>query len=231
MGTSKSTSNTQTGSTTTNTPSALEQGFDQSLNNLWDNNQGMISGITGAGGSLAQSLLSGSSLPGTYNGSSNGGSSLYGVDSAAQQNIINQSMRTLPTSLQATGMLDSGASDALYQRGAQNVGAQLAQFNTTAQQGAANLGSSLGMAAMQPSFSAASMLSSLLPGLRTTTSSGYQNTQNTATQPLSQTIGQLSSASGNNTGIGNAIGGITGSQQNNQDMYQMMQIAMMLGAM
>ena len=183
MGTSSSKSK----STTQNTPSALETGFDQSLNNFWNNNQSMISGVTGAGGALAQSILGGQALPGAYSGVDNGGSSLYGVDQNAQNNIINQSMRSVPTSLQATGMLDSGASQALYQRGSQNVGAQLAQFNTSALQNAAGIGSSVGTASMAPAFSAASMLTSLLPGLRTSTT----NSSASATQPLSQTIGQL----------------------------------------
>lgn len=211
MGTSKSSqsSSGSSSSTVTPTPSKLETEFDPTLQSLWNQAQPMISGITGAGGDLAQALLRGNMLPGAYSGATGLGATPYGINGNAQNAIVNESLRSVPPALQQSGMLDSGASQALYARGAQNVLSNVAQFNTQAQQNAMGMGSGIGTSAMQPSFSAASMLTSLLPGLRTiTTNSNYQNQANaTYQQPLAQTIGQLSQAFGNATGGGALLGG------------------------
>lgn len=216
MGSSSSKSNSNYGQTSQATPSAWEQQFDPTLLSLWNNAQPMISGVTGAGGNLAQSILGGQALPGAYSGAGMGlgggtGSSIYGVGGDAQQNIINQSMRNVPTSLQATGALDSGASQALYQRGAQNVGAQLAQSNVSSLQNAATLGSNLGTAAMQPAFQSASMLTSLLPGLRQQNMTGYQNTQQTYTPSIMSQIQQGLQTAGSIGSLATGMGGLSDS--------------------
>lgn len=171
------------------TPSAWENQFDPLLLALYGGQVGNMTANMNAGSALTNSLLSGAQLPGAYSGAG-GQSSIYGVGPEAQQNIINQSMRTLPTSLQGTGMLDSGASQALYQRGAQNVGAQLAQFNTGAQQSALGMGYGGITQSTAPAQQAGQMLTSLLPGLRTINQTGYSNTQGTYTPSLMSQIGQ-----------------------------------------
>lgn len=190
MGTSRSSSSSNSSSTTTPSPSSYEQTFLPQLQNIWGGAQGSISGLIGAGSGLTQKLLGGEQLPGAYN-------QVYGVNQGQQDQIIQQSMRGVPTSLQQTGMLDSGAAQSLWQRGAQNVGAQLAQFNTTAQQNAAQMGYGGISSSLQPAYSAASMLTSLLPGLRSSTTVGQESSSSKSTQPLSQTIGQLTQSANN----------------------------------
>lgn len=80
--------------------------------------------------------------------------------------IVKQSLRDLPTSLQASGVLDSGSAQEYYGRQAANVRSQMAQFNTSAAQNLFNLAAG-GQSNLAGQFqSNTNNLTSQLAGLR-----------------------------------------------------------------
>lgn len=213
MGTSSTGSNSNSSSSGIQTTTPSETGYEQTINpldvELRQNIQQPLIDTTNSGATTSNNLLQGNSLGGAY------GNSIYGVNADDQNAIVNQSMRDVPTSLQQTGMLDSGASQALYQRGAQNVRSQLAQFNTQAQQSALGLGYGGMDQTFQPALSLESMLSQRLQSLRPITTQFMTNssTANTGTNTGSgiQNLSGLSSAFGSGTGGGNILGSLGGS--------------------
>lgn len=86
--------------------------------------------------------------------------------------IVRNSLRDIPTSLQASGVLDSGSAQEYYGRQAGNIRSGLAQFNTSAAQNLFNLAAG-GQSNLQGQYqSNANNLTSQLAGLRSINISG-----------------------------------------------------------
>lgn len=209
MGNTKQSTDTSSQSSSTTTP--IPTASDTTLNPLEtqsiQNWQPLLNSLIGASGSATQSLLNGQALPGAY------GTQPYGVDQNAQQAIVNQSLRDIPTSLQAAGALDSEAGQAYYARNAEYVRSQLAQFNSQQSLNALAAGFGGVQATTQPMFSQEQLLNQRLAGLRGSTTQGTTNTQTVQTQnpflnsfysSLGQGAGQFTSGAAG--GLGQSLG-------------------------
>lgn len=95
-----------------------------------------------------------------------------GIGDDQVNEIVRNSLRDIPTSLQASGVLDSGSAQEYYGRQASGVRSGLAQFNTTAAQNLFNLASG-GQSNLQGQYQGnTNAMTSQLSGLRTINQSG-----------------------------------------------------------
>lgn len=113
-----------------------------------------------------------------------------GIDDNQINEIVKQSLRDIPTSMQASGILDSGSAQEYYGRQASNVRSGLAQFNVSAAQNLFNLAAG-GQSNLQNQYqSNTNNLTSQLAGLRTTTTSGSTIGMNPFLKSLQQSAGK-----------------------------------------
>ena len=123
-----------------------------------------------SGLNLSNLLLGGQQLPGYLQGLTGG------IDENQIQNIVRQSLRDIPTSLQASGILDSGEGQEYYARQAAGVRSNVAQFNIQNLQQLLNQALGGQAQVQQPINQATGMLGSQLAGLRSINQTGTTTT-------------------------------------------------------
>lgn len=147
------------------------------------------------------------------NGKEPAAKGIGGVSDADMTNIVNQSLRDIPTSLQASGVLDSGAAQEYYGRQASNVRSGLAQFNVSSAQNLFNLASG-GQSNLQGQYqNNTNTVTGQLAGLRNIITSGSTIGMNPFLKAfqtgLGQVPGNVLSRLGQGTGMmgGGSLGG------------------------
>ncbi len=135
-------------------------------------------------------------------GGTPGAKGIGGIGDDQINEIVKNSLRDIPTSLQASGVLDSGAGQEYYGRQAANVRSGLAQFNTSAAQNLFNLAAG-GQSNLQGQYqNQTNTMTNQLAGLRsingTQTTLGMNPFLKSFQQGLGTSLG---------TGIGGGISG------------------------
>ena len=174
MGSSKSTEQTSSGSTQTQTPNLhpIEVERMTRLSNREEFLEPQVRDVQSGGLDLVSQLLGGLDLPGYLSGLPGG------IDEGVTQDIVDSSLGDVRAGLQGGGLLDSGVRSELEARTSADIRTQSAQFNLQNLQQLLNLAVG-GQAQVQaPIIGAGAQLSQSLAGARgmTTTGTGFSNT-------------------------------------------------------
>ncbi len=175
-------------SSTTSTATPEERALEQLELTRQQNNAGNQQTLDNNQYSLANTLLTGGSLPGNLQGAA-------GVSPGQTQEMVNAALRDVSPQFQSAGILDSGAALQAGVRASADVRNQNAQFNVSALQNLLNqaLGGSSNLTGANTNSN--SVLGSQLAGLRTTNTSGSTIGMNPFLKSLSTSAG---TALGNN---------------------------------
>lgn len=146
---------------------------------------------------LANTLLTGGTLPGNLQGAA-------GVTDAQTQSMVNASLRDIYPQFQSSGILDSGAAIQGGINAAAGVRNQNAQFNVSAIQNLLNQATGSSSNLTGANTQSNSVLGSQLAGLRTTNTSGSTIGMNPFLKSFQQTMGALPGTAV--SAVGTAIG-------------------------